>query len=41
MRNKGELVRRGSLTEGGDVEYWDSKAEADNSEEGAPLLSGQ
>ena len=25
MRSKGELVRRGSITDGGDVEFWKPK----------------
>lgn len=25
MRSNGELVRRGSITDGGDVEFWETK----------------
>lgn len=28
MRSKGELVRRGSISSGGDIEFWDEKENA-------------
>ena len=28
MREKGELVKRGSLRENGDIEFWDKEAQA-------------
>jgi len=28
MRSNGELVRRGSITDGGDVEFWETKGKS-------------
>lgn len=38
MRDKGELVKRGSISDGGDVEFWDNeRATKKEGEEKQPL----